>query len=126
MISRREILANLRFIVSSIEWATQVDRHVCDVFRDSLVEASPPDFSVWRTQGFAILRNASGPFPGLLRNIEEISIIISLAIGATLSNLPLKLQRTVACGIEQSHILPSGLQWTSGWVYHGPSSAMRW
>jgi len=118
MISRREILANLRFIVSSIEWATQVDRHVCDVFRDSLVEASPPDFSVWRTQGFAILRNASGPFPGLLRNIEEISIIISLAIGATLSNLPLKLQRTVACGIEQSHILPSGLQWTSGWVYH--------
>jgi hypothetical protein len=119
MISRSEILTNLRFIVSSIEWASQVDRHACDVFRDSLTETSTPDFSAWRSQGFAILRNASGPFPGLLRNIEEISIIISLAIGATLSNLQLKMQRTVACGIEQSYIFPSGLQWTCGWAYHG-------
>ena len=124
MIDNSELLINLRFIVSSIRWMTIVDRQAFSTFKNSVKQSSMHDFSGWRSHGFAVLHTGSGPYPGLLRNIEEISIIISLAIGRTLSSLPVKLNRTVACGVERSHVCPSGLKWIFGWAYHGQYSEM--
>ena len=122
MVNTSELLINLRFIVASIGWMSCLDRRAFDIFRNSLKQSKIHDFSGWRSHGFTVLHTGSGPYPGLLRSIEEISIVISLAIGRTLSSLPVKLQRTVACGVEKSHVCTSGLKWIFGWAYHGQNS----
>jgi len=122
MLNTSELLINLRFIVASIGWLSCLDRRAFDIFRNSVKQSKMHDFSGWRSHGFAVLHTGSGPYPGLLRTLEEISIVIALAIGRTLSSSSVKLQRTVACGVEKSHVCTSGLKWSFGWAYHGQNS----
>jgi hypothetical protein len=122
MLNTSELLINLRFFVASIGWLSCLDRRAYDIFRNSVKQSKMHDFSGWRSPGFAVLHTGSGPYPGLLRTLEEISIVIALAIGRTLSSSSVKLQRTVACGVEKSHVCTSGLKWIFGWAYHGQNS----
>jgi hypothetical protein len=102
-----------------MEWIANADK--VNIFRHEFhcTNKEVPDYSKWRTEGFRILHHISGPYPGLLRHVEEISIKVTLALGKMLCKSSTGLRRPALSGVEMVSTLPSGVRWAFGWAYDG-------
>lgn len=116
-IHHADVLLNLRFQVAALAWLNAADDPLRAAAKEAIhcAEYDPLFLSAWRPSGFTILC-AQGRFPQVLRNLEEVSILMALAIGKALSSASPVSRSPAFCCVDGVNISPSGLRWVFGWA----------
>jgi hypothetical protein len=110
------VMFNLLFQRAALTWASTGDGRSHEAARRAMRPAGTAPWLLpsWQRSGFSALAQP-GSFPQTLRNLEITSIRMAHAIGASLSDSPL---RPPPMGnVETTTISPSGLRWVAGWAY---------